>query len=140
LLDLARRERATLVGFDFAYGYPRGFARSLGLQTHALWRATWDYLASRIEDNERNQNNRFALAAAINQAISGRAYPFWGCPTGAAGPCLKMTRPTNAVLPAFRLTEQRQLAVPRQLRLACSAQKSVFEDAIALTGSPPARS
>ena len=31
LCDLVRRGQSTLVGFDFPYGYPAGFAAALGL-------------------------------------------------------------------------------------------------------------
>ena len=37
------------------------------------WRALWDYVAARIHDDEHNQNNRFTVAAAMNEATSGTA-------------------------------------------------------------------
>ena len=73
---VARNERV-LVGFDFPYGYPRGFAAALGLPGEP-WRAIWDYLAAEIVDGPRNANNRFAVASAINGRIGHHA--FWGCP------------------------------------------------------------
>jgi len=107
LVDLAARGRATFMGFDFAYGYPRGFAAALGLDG---WRSTWDFLIAKIKNDDQNRNNRFAVAAQINEQVSGSSYPFWGCPAAATGPCLSPKRETKtiAALPMFRLTEQRQ--------------------------------
>jgi precorrin-8X/cobalt-precorrin-8 methylmutase len=84
-----------LVGFDFPFGYPAGFAARLGLG-EPPWRAAWDELACLIEDDERNANNRFAVAAALNRRLSaaGAGTPFWGCPAAAAGPHLGATRPS----------------------------------------------
>lgn len=70
---LARRERL-LIGADIAFGYPAGFARALTGQAGAL--AVWAWLAAHIEDDARNRNNRFAVAAAMNRALPGLG-PFW---------------------------------------------------------------
>jgi hypothetical protein len=68
-----------LVGFDFPYAYPRGYASALGLGG-TPWSAVWRHLTDRIEDDERNANNRFQVADEINSRL---AYPvFWGCPHG----------------------------------------------------------
>ncbi len=76
---LARRERV-LVGFDFPYAYPRGFAQALGLAGEP-WRAVWRYLADAIDDDPRtNRSNRFAVASAINARLA--AHAFWGRPSG----------------------------------------------------------
>jgi precorrin-8X/cobalt-precorrin-8 methylmutase len=75
---LARGERA-LVGFDFPFGYPSGFARRLGL-SGPPWRATWDEIVRRMQDDETNANNRFEVAAGFNERASGGLFPFWGCP------------------------------------------------------------
>jgi hypothetical protein len=84
LLDLTERGQSTLLGFDCAYGYPRGFA--LGLDTTAPWRAVWDWLTANMQDDERNQNNRFEVAAEINSAISGRASRFGAVRVQQSGP------------------------------------------------------
>ncbi|HZB91212.1 MAG TPA: precorrin-8X methylmutase [Stellaceae bacterium] len=81
---------ATLVGFDFPFGYPHGFAARLGLGGPA-WRGVWELLAARIRDEADNRNNRFAVAAKLNREISGGAAPFWGCPAAAAGEFLQPT-------------------------------------------------
>ncbi|SFJ07144.1 molybdopterin-binding protein [Jannaschia pohangensis] len=67
----------TLLGFDFAMGYPVGFAERLTGEVSAL--AVWDWLAARITDGPDNANNRFAVAEAINRAFPGVG-PLWGRP------------------------------------------------------------
>jgi hypothetical protein len=66
-LSQAVRERA-LVGFDFPYSYPAGFADALGLDG-SPWSAIWRYLDQRIEDDARNANNRFQVADEINARV-----------------------------------------------------------------------
>ncbi|TCP44485.1 hypothetical protein [Rhodovulum marinum] len=69
--------RRVLAGFDFAFGYPAGFARALtGVARAAAVRA---WLAGRIADDARNRNNRFEVAAEINAGFPGVG-PFWGRP------------------------------------------------------------
>ena len=75
---LSRGERV-LLGFDFPFGYPAGFAARLGLSGR-LWRAVWDEIASLLWDDENNLNNRFDVADALNLRVSGGRFPFWGCP------------------------------------------------------------
>ena len=82
-----------LVGFDFPFGYPAGFAARLGL-AGPPWRAVWDEIARLIEDGQDNKNNRFQVGAALNRRVSGAQFPFWGCPVGAAGRYLAPTRPS----------------------------------------------
>jgi hypothetical protein len=71
--------RRVLVGFDFPYGYPAGFASCLGNIEGRPWRDTWDLLAREVMDDERNRNNRFEVAARLNQRLGGGPGPFWGC-------------------------------------------------------------
>ncbi|HEU0216232.1 MAG TPA: hypothetical protein VFQ90_06205 [Stellaceae bacterium] len=68
-----------IAGFDFPFGYPAGFARRLGV-AGTPWRAVWDEVARLIEDRDDNDNNRFAVAALLNERVSGGAFPFWGRP------------------------------------------------------------
>ena len=67
----------TLIGFDFSFGYPRGFAEHLtgSRDIRSLWRC----LADRIQDDAQNANNRFQVAADINGMFQGVG-PFWGAP------------------------------------------------------------
>lgn len=101
--DLMSRLRAltaqglrVLVGFDFPYGYPRGFATALGLPTGvAPWAATWNLLASELKDGARNENNRWRVASELNKTLMPAATPvgpFWGCPEGAAATTLKPSK------------------------------------------------
>ena len=68
-----------LVAFDIGFGFPRGFAAHLTGRAEAL--AVWDWLADRVEDDARNANNRFEVAAQINRVFPGIG-PFWGRPNG----------------------------------------------------------
>ncbi len=94
--------RRVLVGFDFPFGYPRGFAAALTGRAEA--RAVWAHLADAVEDGPQNGNNRFAVAAEINRGFRG-AGPFWGRPAGQAQEGLGTTRSDFAGLPEHRLTE-----------------------------------
>ena len=68
-----------LLGFDFPFGYPAGFAARLGL-SGPPWRAVWDEIAALLTNDERNRNNRFAVADDLNRRVSSGQFPFWGCP------------------------------------------------------------
>lgn len=105
---LAGRGQRILVGFDFAFGYPAGFAHALGLKGEP-WRATWQLLAREIEDDARNQNNRFAVAADLNRRVTGGRGPFWGCPPAAASPFLgpRQVDADGAGLEALRECDRR---------------------------------
>jgi precorrin-8X/cobalt-precorrin-8 methylmutase len=81
------RGERVLSGFDFPFGYPTGFAARLHLRGPP-WRALWDEIARLVEDAPDNANNRFAVAATLNERVSKGPFPFWGCPAGKANPCL----------------------------------------------------
>ena len=97
--------RRVLVGFDFPFGYPAGVATHLTGQASAL--ALWDWLAERIEDGPDNDNNRYAVAAAINAAYPGLG-PFWGRPS-------KWSYPT---IPVRASARSRQESRPSERRIA----------------------
>lgn len=95
----------TLLGVDFSLGYPVGTAAALEL-VGTPWSAMWAMLAERICDDDRNGNDRFAVAAELNQQITGGPSPFWGCPSSAANDHLTTTKPaTTAPLAQFRAVE-----------------------------------
>jgi hypothetical protein len=109
LVDLVEESGAhrTLIGVDFSLGYPSGTAAALGL-TGTPWRAMWGYLDCSIDDDDRNRNNRFGLAAAMNAALGGGPGPFWGCPPSAATATLTATKPSMpAGLAEWRTVEAR---------------------------------
>ena len=84
----------TLIGVDFSLGYPAGTAAALGLHG-APWSAMWTLLADCITDDDRNVNNRFAVAAELNRRFTGGPAPFWGCPPSAASGQLTTTKPAG---------------------------------------------
>jgi hypothetical protein len=87
--------RRVLVGFDFPYGYPAGYAAALDLPAPAPpWRRIWDALAEQIVDEATNANNRFAVAAVLNARCGPPGPgPLWGCPAAACAPSLAPTSP-----------------------------------------------
>lgn len=93
--------RRVLAGFDFAFGYPAGFAGRLTGQADA--RAVWAWMAAHIEDGPDNRNNRFLVAEAINRRFGG-AGPFWGRPASLA----------LAALPATKAVDYAALALPER--------------------------
>jgi precorrin-8X/cobalt-precorrin-8 methylmutase len=90
LLGVVAARSSLLLGCDFSFGYARGFAKQLRL-VGPSWRAVWNEIAGRLEDDERNRNNRFDVAIELNRRISSRAFPFWGCPPGKACDHLETT-------------------------------------------------
>jgi precorrin-8X/cobalt-precorrin-8 methylmutase len=98
LVEECEAGRRVLVGLDFAYGYPAGFAARLGLSTgEPPWRAIWRLLRAEITDGSTNANNRFDVAADMNARCGERSGPFWGCPAARA---------------SFRLTVRRLCTFP----------------------------
>ncbi|MEM9043157.1 MAG: cobalamin biosynthesis protein CbiG [Pseudomonadota bacterium] len=73
--DLGNR---VLVGFDFPFGYPQGFAERITGNPSAL--ALWDWLSRVVEDAPDNSNNRFEIAEHLNAGFEGKG-PFWGRPS-----------------------------------------------------------
>ena len=74
----AEAGRRVLIGFDFPFGYPRGFARHVTGSDDPL--VFWDWLEARITDSEAGENNRFDVASEINRLFDGPG-PFWGKPS-----------------------------------------------------------
>lgn len=78
--DAVGKGQRVLIGFDFPFGYPRGFAAAVGLNTEAPWKSVWLDLAERITDDAKNANNRFEVARSFNERTGPAPGPFWGCP------------------------------------------------------------
>lgn len=90
LIDTARAGgQRMLIGFDFAMGYPAGFASRLTGEASAP--AVWRWLADAITDID-NRNNRFEVATGINAAFPEGPGPFWSHPTGQSWPGLPFRR------------------------------------------------
>jgi hypothetical protein len=77
--------RRALAGFDFPFGYPRGFAAAVTGRADSL--AVWECLAGMVADGPGNANNRFEVADRLNAALPGVG-PFWGRPRGRTLPHL----------------------------------------------------
>jgi molybdopterin-guanine dinucleotide biosynthesis protein B len=101
-----------LVGFDFAFGYPAGFAARLTGKATAP--AVWHWLAGAIRDDAENRNNRFDVASQINAAFPEGPGPFWSHPSGQNWPGLPFRR-AGIDYAAMGLAEARaaEVAVPR---------------------------
>lgn len=107
----------TLLGVDFSLGFPSGTAELAGL-VGVPWTTIWGHLGAAIVDDEKNNNNRFDVAAQMNQSMAAKpleadtpAGPFWGCPPSRANTSLTATKPHR---PEGWPPEWR--AVERQLR------------------------
>lgn len=106
LSDIVARGRTALVGFDFAFGYPAGFAARLSPDCPD-WRGIWRTFAALLRDGDDNANNRFEVAATLNRRLFGRAFPFWACPPQAAGEYLSARRPAGFAADGEGLAEFR---------------------------------
>lgn len=112
LIETARASgQRLLVGFDFAMGYPAGFAARLTGEASAP--AVWRWLAGAITDVD-NRNNRFEVATRINAAFPEGPGPFWSHPLGQNWPGLPFRR-AGIDYAALGLSETRAAegAVPR---------------------------
>jgi len=114
LAALLRTPARTLVGVDFPLGYPAGFAAAAGLirPGQAPWEAVCSHLGAAIVDGSRNANNRWDVAAALNERLG--SLHFWGAPPRRSGPHLSCRKPLPASVAAatpplepFRHTEKR---------------------------------
>ncbi|GAQ85358.1 hypothetical protein KFL_002310140 [Klebsormidium nitens] len=75
------------------------------------WETVWQYLHQHVVDEDNNSNNRFEVAARLNELVSGSPYPFWGCPPSRASPFLcpkkQLPLPSSPVFPEKRAAESR---------------------------------
>lgn len=117
LVRALKRKQRVLVGWDFSFGYPKGFARALRLAKKQPWCQVWKIIDQLIADSPNNDNNRFAVGGRLNHLARMGSGPFWGVPAGQSGIFLgskkDFTYPRvrkKIVLNERRLVEQR---VPR---------------------------
>lgn len=85
LQRLHKSGKRVLVGLDFSFGYPKGLAKALRLETETAWQSIWAELHRLIEDGPLNQNNRFQVAAEFNRRLKASLGPFWGVTSGQSG-------------------------------------------------------
>ncbi|MFP7569213.1 gephyrin-like molybdotransferase Glp [Marivita sp. S2033] len=107
--------RRCLIGFDFPFGYPQGFARAVTGRDDPL--ILWDWLEEHICDDDSGANNRFEVAEALNALFDG-AGPFWGKPDERQWPGIP-----------YRKTgiEFRDIAERRQADVRAKAASSCFQ-------------
>lgn len=104
LLGFEKRGDKTLVGFDFAFGYPKGTTAALGID--ANWRGMGAFLNKEFIDKADNDNNRFQLASKMNRLISGGAAPFWGAPPKFVNSFLAAKKPEQiSKIPEMRIAD-----------------------------------
>jgi molybdopterin molybdotransferase len=104
-----RAGRRVLAAFDFPFGYPEGFGRAILGNDDPL--ALWEWLSRETRDDDRNGNNRFEVAAALNARFSDDG-PFWGHPVTAAIPGVPFRKPDYAPFP-FPERRRIETLVPR---------------------------
>lgn len=108
-------EKRILIGLDFAFGYPKGFASQAGLPSSSTesWKAIHRYFGATVVDGNDNKHNLFEVAQRLNRAIgSDGPGPFWGCPEAKQSSHLTMRRKPHFAWPysglaEWRLTEER---------------------------------
>jgi hypothetical protein len=109
--------KRVLVGFDFAFGYPAGFANALGLTSgRSAWRALHEHFASHVKDSPRNEHNRDAFADECNRKV-GAPGPFWGCTASAATQSLTQQRVGVFTFPHRNLEEWRATDIRAKRRV-----------------------
>ena len=107
LSDLIEREcslgRRTLIGFDFPFGYPEGFAEAVTGSSDPF--AVWRMLSEGLKDTPQS-NNRFQVAAELNAMFDGGG-PFWFNASKADIPGLPRKKPDHPPgLPERRAAER----------------------------------
>ncbi|MFZ1725066.1 MAG: molybdopterin molybdenumtransferase MoeA, partial [Albidovulum sp.] len=97
--------RRVIAGFDFPFGYPKGFARHISDRQDPL--ALWDWIADQL-GSEGIGPDRYTLAGRINALFPGTG-PFWfnGSGTEIDGLPRKDTLRTGHGMPERREAESR---------------------------------
>lgn len=115
-----------LVCFDFAYGYPSGFASCLLAPGDGPpWRGVWNYLSQELIDDigsksgrlPTNRSNRFDLANGINRSLSPNNEspgPFWCLFSAGSQPFVPQQQPgqpfrnrRGSTFDSLRITDRR---------------------------------
>jgi precorrin-8X/cobalt-precorrin-8 methylmutase len=114
LVDRAAAGDRILVGFDFAYSFPPGFADAVAPGEEPPWRRVWDLLSVLVEDADDNANNRLDVAATLNERLGDIVF------RGSGDSRVPPTKPGSPTLPEFR-------AVEHELRRRGSYPKAVWQ-------------
>ncbi|MEM6728649.1 MAG: molybdopterin molybdenumtransferase MoeA, partial [Pseudomonadota bacterium] len=102
-IELALHEGERLmIGFDFPFGYPAGFAEALTGAADPL--ALWDDFAERFAPSA-DGGERWEKAAEMNASLPGDG-PFWNCPPSVKLPHLSQFKPTRPAFPEWRAAEE----------------------------------
>jgi precorrin-8X/cobalt-precorrin-8 methylmutase len=102
LLAARAANERVMLGFDFAFGYPKGAAEAI--TGSPGWRALWAHLAAVVVDNDDNSSNRFQVAVRTNAWLGTPHY--WGHPHQHSYDHLYPRRPkTYAAIPERRHAE-----------------------------------
>lgn len=105
--------RRTLAGFDFPFGYPKGFARLVTGSDDPL--TLWEWFEAEITDAADGTNNRFEIAERLNGLTPG-AGPFWGKPRRDLWPDLPHLK---AGIDFTHVAERRQCDVVARAASSC---------------------
>lgn len=110
------RNRRILAGFDFAFGYPSGFAEKV--VGHSDWQSVWHYLGQHLVDDDANRSNRFEVGSQLNEAIGSPM--FWGKPHQHTEryPFLPARKPPPCGMREWRAVEQRVRSAKSVYQLA----------------------
>lgn len=107
LLEGPLRNQRTLVGFDFAIGYPLA---EDGVPVLPVGRELCRMMDAMVTDDRSGINNRFQVAAHLNQVIKqitgAPSGPFWGRPKSLDLPDLPLTRPSGTSVHKLRHPER----------------------------------
>ncbi len=96
--------RRLLIGADFAFGFPQGFAQAIAGRAHAF--AMWEWLAAQVIEAPGNVTNYRRVAARMNSVFPSEG-PFWGNGEAVETPGLPRRKPPlPAGLPAVRHCDQ----------------------------------
>ncbi|MFT6400147.1 MAG: hypothetical protein ACJAYU_004917 [Bradymonadia bacterium] len=104
--DWYARGVSVCAGFDFAFGFPRGFGSAIGTRA-PRWRGNWELIAGRIRDEQvgKKKNNRFDVASSLNSELPGDG-PFWGHPAKESYTHLGPKKPKEFAFPERRYCEE----------------------------------
>lgn len=122
-----------LIGIDFGFGYPAGFAKALTGKAHAP--AVWSYFAAHLEDTSDNANTHRAMAATFNQNLPGSG-PFWGNAEKRDYEGLSRKKVSSEPFAEFRRVEQRARTAGAQPKSLWQLSGAGAVGAQSLTGLP----